>query len=230
LLDTVLHSSFFLILISFQSPSILRFFPLDMKFNSTIAAAILAATTVVASPLNPLVQREGPLVCPKGCIPESKPDPIPGNVLKPSFLSLYNVGTGAINFDVPDGKIFKADNNGGQDITTLVTFDFPELGAKTCYFTFDLDTTATVTGSGQFDVFTSLQPATEDTTSWPPGNGRKDHVGRMQAVLPGSATWIAEFIKPFPCPTGKKGFELVGVNDNVLITWSNAVAGPRIHY
>jgi hypothetical protein len=202
-----------------------------MKFNATLAAAILAATTVVASPVNPLVQREGPLVCPKGCVPEVKIDPIPGTVLEPSFISLYNVGTGAIDFNVLDGKIFKADTNGGQDISTLVTFNFPaELAAKTCYFTFDLDPTATLTGSGQFDVFTSLQAATQDTTTWPPGNGRNNHVGRMQAVLPGSATWIAQFIKPFPCPVGTRGFELVGVNDNVLIEWRNAVAGPRIHY
>jgi hypothetical protein len=201
-----------------------------MKFNATIAAAILAATTVVASPLNPLVQREGP-VCPVGCIPDPNfgLDP-PKNVLAPSAISLYNVGTGAIDFGVLDGKISKADTDGGQHITTLVTFEFPDLTGKTCYFTFDLDNTATLTGSEQFDVFTSLQPATQDTTTWGPGNGRNNHIGRMQAVRPGSATWIAQFIQPFPCPVGKRGFELVGVNDNDLIKWSNAVAGPRIRY
>src|SRR5436190_15071179 len=142
-----------------------------MKFNATIAAAILAATAVVASPLNPLDKRGPPPVCPKGCVPETNPPVMPPGVLAPSDISLYNVGTGAIDFGVANGKIFKADTDGGQDISTLVTFDFPDLTGKTCYFTFDLDGTSTLTGSGQFDVFTNLYTATQDTTTWPPGNG-----------------------------------------------------------
>lgn len=221
--------------ISFFLP-VLRFFLLKMKFNAAIAAALLAASSVTATPFTR--RCNGPNcaqpACPVGCIPDqTNPVPIPSNgqTIKPSFLSLYNVGTGAIDFDVANGKIFKADTDGGKDITTLVTFDFPAASnGKTCYFSFDLDTTATLTGSGLFDVFTSLQPATADTTSWGPGNQRNQNVGRMKAAVGAQATWVAQFLHPFPCPTGTQGYELVGVYDNDDLEWSKALAGPTITY
>jgi len=172
-------------------------------------------------------------VCIPICIPDnnnSNPPPN-GHTLKPSALSLYNVGKGAIRFNVDHGKIYKADTNGGQDITTLVTFDFPaDSNGKTCYFSFELDNTATLTGSGLFDIYTSLKPAAFDTTTWGPGNQRNQNLGRMKAALSSQATWVAQFLHPFPCPSGKQGYELVGVYDNDNIEWNNAVAGPRITY
>jgi hypothetical protein len=153
--------------------------------------------------------------------------------LEPTDISQYTVGTGAIDFDVTTGKIYKADNDNGNSITTLVTFQFPpESAGKTCSFTFQLDPTATVTGSGLFDVFTSLKPADHDTSTWGPGNQRDQNVGRMRAVVNGPASWVTIFLgDPFPCPAGtKKGYELVGVYDNDNIEWNNAITGPRIHF
>jgi hypothetical protein len=203
-----------------------------MKLNATIVAAILAATTVVASPFARR-NMSGP-TCPAGCIPDTTTTPVtsPGQ-LKPIDISQYTVGTGAIDFDVAKGKIYKADSDAGNSITTLVTFDFPADSAnKMCSFTFELDSGAILTGSGLFDVFTSLTPANHDTTTWGPGNQRNENVGRMKAVLPGQATWVAVFGgDPFPCPAGtRKGYELVGVYDNDDIEWDNAISGPRIHY
>jgi hypothetical protein len=203
-----------------------------MKFNAAIAAAVLAATTVGASPFAKR-NMPGP-ACPAGCVPDQTNPPVtPPGQLKPTDISQYTVGTGAIDFDVTNGKIFKADSDKGNSITTLVTFDFPlDSAGKDCSFTFELDSTATLTGSGLFDVFTSLKPADHDTTTWGPGNQRDQNVGRMSAVLNGQATWVAKFLAdPFPCPAGTtKGYELVGVYDNDDIEWNNAITGPRIHY
>jgi hypothetical protein len=100
-------------------------------------------------------------------------------------------------------------------------------------FHFNLDSTATLTGSGLFDVFTSLQPATTSTTTWPPGNQRNNQVARMQAVLSGEATYVSGFpntVQSFPCPSGVWPIELVGVFDVDNIQWSGSVAGPYISW
>jgi hypothetical protein len=150
--------------------------------------------------------------------------PPPGNTIKPTTRSQYEVSTGAIHYDTPSGKIFK--NGSGKDITTLLTFDLPaSLQGKTCSFYFNLDATATATGTTQFDLFSSLNPATQSTISWPPGNERNQFMGRLQAVVPGEANYVAD-VGPttgasFPCPYGGKfGYELVGAGDQVDIEWT----------
>jgi ubiquitin 3 binding protein But2-like protein len=154
------------------------------------------------------------------------------NIVPPTTLSQYSVSTGAINFNTPNGEIFK--NGKSSDITTLVTFNLPAASqGHTCVFHFNLDPTATLTGSGLFDVFTSLQPATQSTTTWPPGNKRNNQVARMQAVLPGEATYVSGFpnaVQSFPCPSGVWPIELVGVFDTDDIQWSGSVAGPYISW
>ena len=160
------------------------------------------------------------------------PNPIPSgpNVVAPTTISQYAVWTGAINFGTPWGKIFK--NGQTSDMTTLVTFNFPAASAgETCAFHFSLDNSATFTGSGLFDVFTSLAPATETTTSWPPGNQRNDQVARLQAVVNEKATYVSGFpnsVQSFPCPSDTWAIELVGVYDTDDIKWNGSISGPYV--
>ena len=151
----------------------------------------------------------------------------------PTTISQYTVNTGAISFNTPNGVIFK--NNGqSSDITTLITFDFtPVPQGQTCTFHFSLDPSAALSGSGLFDVFTSLAPATHSTAGFPPGNQRNQQVARMQAVLPGEATYVSGFpntIQSFPCPSGVWPIELVGVFDVDNIQWLGSASGPYVSW
>lgn len=186
-----------------------------MKFTAAIAAAILGATSALAAPTpNP-----GP--------PAQVSTP---SVLFPSATSLYNVWTGAVTFGSPVGLIQKTGTT--PDITTLVTFDFPSsLAGKTCEFAFILDSTATSTGSQRADVFDSLAPADHSTTTWPNGNLRDNHLGRIFAPAPGTATLEQAYngAPKFPCPAGQTlGAELVGVYDVDKISWNVLLAGPQV--
>lgn len=138
-----------------------------------------------------------------------------------------------MHHDESNGKIFKDGRT--TDVTTLLTFDFPpESEGKTCSFHFESssDTTTKVSGTGQFDIFISLAPATHDTTTWPSGNLRDQHIGRMTAKPNGAATWLAGFPvfgQGFPCPAGMTyGGELVGAGDVDRIEWSVGASGPYI--
>jgi hypothetical protein len=181
-----------------------------MQFlTAALAAAILGFTSAIPTP---------------GSIPTGS------NVIVPTAISQYTVWTGAINFNTGSGKVFK--NGIVSDITTLATFDIPSSAAgKTCELHFVLDSTSTLSGSGQFDVFTSLAPATASTSSWPSGNLRDQYVGRMTAVANGEATWTPGFPSEtsFPCPAGETlAGELVGTGDVDDVEWSQATAGPYI--
>src|SRR5437773_1456241 len=124
-----------------------------MKFSTAVALFLAAAAPGLAAPLEPRAR-----------------------TLYPVATSQYNVWTGAVNFKTKTGLIQKT---GGKsaDITTLVTFDIPEdVGGKQCELIFELDSTATATGSRRAQVFSSQKPATEDTSSWPNGNLRDQHV------------------------------------------------------
>lgn len=185
-----------------------------MKLNNAAATVLSAIAVASAAPIYP---------------PESG-----GNTINPTSLSLYSTWTGAVQRYVPSGAIVKP-NGRSTDTTTLVTFSFPEeTKGKTCELGFYLDASATLGGSKQFDVFTSLAPATASTQSWPSGNLRDQHIGRMTATKPGYATWvdgIGASAKTFPCPFGQTlGGELVGVNDVDEITWNAASSGPYIRY
>jgi hypothetical protein len=167
-------------------------------------------------------------------VPAPMPQSIPtgANIVKPSARSQYDVWTGAIHYKTGAGKVFK--NGQTTDVTTLVTFDFPaDSQGKTCEFHFFLDSTATLSGSALMDVFTSLAPAVADTTSWPPGNQRNQHVGRLAVVKPGEATFVDGFpntIKSFPCPTGTWAAEFVGVYDTDDIEWTGTGSGSYFKY
>jgi hypothetical protein len=153
------------------------------------------------------------------------------NVMRPSARSQYEVWTGAIHYNTPNGKIFK--NGQTTDITTLLTFNFSSTTAGLlCEFHFWLDSTANVTGTGTFDVYSGLAPATVSTTSWPPGNLRDQYGGRMQASLPGDATFLAGFggdANLFDCPSNNAyGVELVPTDDVDDIEWVGSLAGAYI--
>lgn len=157
------------------------------------------------------------------------------NIIKPKVTSQYEVSTGAVRHGTSNGKIFKDGKT--TDITTLLTFDFPTASAgKTCSFHFDLcsDPAAKVSGTGQFDVFISLAPATRTTTTWPSGNLRDQHIGRMRAQPNAAATWVAglpTFGQSFPCPAGKTyGGELVGTGDVDHIEWLASTSGAYIKW
>jgi hypothetical protein len=152
-------------------------------------------------------------------------------IIRPSALSQYDVWTGAVHYGTSRGKIFK--NGQTTDVTTLLTFDFPAVPAgRLCEFHFYLDSTATVSGTGTFDVFSSIKPATTSTTSWPNGNLRDQYGGRMQANKPGEAVFLSGYgnkAQLFDCPSNSVyGVELVPTGDVDDIEWDGAVAGAYI--
>jgi hypothetical protein len=151
----------------------------------------------------------------------------------PSTIANYNVGTGGVTCGA-QGKVFKSDSDNGNDITTLLTFTYPQaVSGMTCSFEFYLTSTDPLSGDngGLFDVFTSLEPT--DCVS---GNNRNIQLGRMQPVNNGFATWDATYstylTQPGPCdnPGTEVSLELVPVGDNDDIEWNPFVSGARIYY
>src|ERR1700743_3094134 len=128
--------------------------------------------------------------------------PASGAVIPPTALSQYSVWTGAIAYNTGKGKIFK--NGKTTDVTTLFTFTYPAASAgKTCTFHLSLSAGSTLTGAPAFDIFSSLQPATKSTTSWPPGNQRNIQLARLNAGLGAEATYLAGYpqvAKSYTCP------------------------------
>jgi hypothetical protein len=114
-------------------------------FTAAIVATILAFTSAVPTS-NPYPS--GSFYAPQGA-----------GYITPKAISQFTVSTGAVNFKVQYGKVFKGGRRSG--ITTLMTFDIPpEAEDKTCAFHFFLDLTSIVSGTGQFDIFLSQAPAT----------------------------------------------------------------------
>ncbi|KAH6644828.1 hypothetical protein C7974DRAFT_384364 [Boeremia exigua] len=216
---TTLQTSFAYLFNSFHPLQFQPHSSLNMQFfTSAIAIAIIGLTSAVPIDTN------------SGC-PSTGPEP--SNIIRPAVTSQYEVSTGAVHYDVTSGKIFKDGKT--TDITTLLTFEVPaESAGKICTFHFDLDSSATVSGSAQFDVFTSLAPAEADSSSWPSGNLRDQYVGRMAATVGGSATWVPGFPtfgQSFLCPAGQTfGGELVGTGDADVIEWLAGSTGPYIMY
>ena len=182
-----------------------------MKITASTLSAILALASSALSA--PLETRE--------------------ELIYPTTTSQYNVWTGAVTYNTQQGLIHKS-NGQSADITTLVTFDFPStLAGRTCAFIFELDDTATLSGSKRAQVFTSLAPAYATTTTWPHGNLRDQHLGDLLFNKPGRATVEATYgdanLNGFPCPAGQTiGGELVGRWDEVKVRWDVNLAGPRI--
>ncbi|KAI9774071.1 MAG: hypothetical protein M1840_005164 [Geoglossum simile] len=152
------------------------------------------------------------------------------SILYPYATSLYSVWSGAITYGSAYGLVQKTQTS--SDITTLVTFDIPAWAAgKKCAFNFRLSSSATVTGTGQADVFSSLDNPHGSTTDWPQGNLRDQHLGRFQAVVGGEATVVMEFggQNSFDCPAGHRiTGELVPTGDLDEIRWDVYTEGPEL--
>lgn len=190
-----------------------------MKFTSSAIAAVLGFTSSVFAAPTP-DQNGTTYAAPSTYY----------TTLKPTAISVYEVWTGAVHHDVYYGHIYK--NGKTTDLTTLATFKVPDWSAgHLCQFIFELNADATLTGSKRFQVFTSQKPATQDSTTWPSGNLRDQHLGLMEATKPGWATIVDGPARSafFPCPAGYTvAGELVGQNDQVNIEWNKDYAGPRI--
>jgi hypothetical protein len=163
----------------------------------------------------------------------SSPAPIPqipatGNILLPTVVSQYDVWTGAIRYATGAGKIFK--NGKTTDTTTLLTFNGTSATAgRTCAFQLYLASTSTLTGAANFDVFSSLKPATKSASTWPPGNQRNIQLGRLKAALGAQATVLAGYptaVSGFACPAAgvAAGFEFVPTDDVTDIEWTQSAS------
>ncbi|VUC36548.1 unnamed protein product [Clonostachys rosea] len=183
-----------------------------MLFSKAIITSVIAAVSVSGAPI------------------ETRDEV----AFKPSALWKYNVGTGAITASVV-GEVDKSNTNRGQDLTTLMTFTYPpEATGKKCQFFFGLHPDDTLTGSKKLDLYTSNKPATASTTTWGPGNQRNIHLGRLNMISGGEATWEGKYngylTDKVDCkPAGTvEGFEVVGVYDTDRVSWNPIYRGPRI--
>ncbi|PSN65926.1 hypothetical protein BS50DRAFT_401434 [Corynespora cassiicola Philippines] len=160
--------------------------------------------------------------------------PVSNNkVIIPETISIYHGFNGKLEFNVPSGKISRV-QGGNDDISTLMTFSFPESSrGLTCEFMFELDdSTYTLNPvNPSIDVFRSSQIATASSPGWgPPSNYRDVQLGRLKVKAGGEAekSW-GSFT--FPCPAGeKKGFEVTPTGDVSGITWNEPTDGPWIQY
>lgn len=150
------------------------------------------------------------------------------------ILSQYTVWYGAVTYDTGVGLIQKT-NGHEPDITTLVKFVFPaDTEGQMCEIFFPLDDASTATGSQRAQVFSSLKPAEQTTTTWPSGNLRDQHLGDIRFEVPGGAIFENAYTEysrgKFPCPAGYAlGGEFVGRWDEVEIAWTQSdTAGPYI--
>ncbi|KEF61955.1 uncharacterized protein A1O9_03527 [Exophiala aquamarina CBS 119918] len=186
---------------------------------SASAPAAPAATTYSSPPVVPYAQ--------------------PIATVFPDFTSQYNSKTGAVDFHTASGLVSRSTNNGGADITTLVTFTLGEqYKSNTCQLVFDLvSPSSSVSGSAKAQLFTSLAPATADSSSWPSGNLRNQNLGAIDVVAHGRATWqagsgpgaTADGVFPCSAITGQiYGGEIVPQGDNVQIQWPAGHDGVKI--
>ncbi|KAL6242773.1 hypothetical protein RBB50_010419 [Rhinocladiella similis] len=157
----------------------------------------------------------------------------------PDYTSQYNVKTGAVDFNTARGLVSRSYTNGGADMTTLVTFAVPQQYAQNwCQVVFDLtDPSSSATGSLKAQLFTSLAPATTDTTTWPSGNLRNQNIGAIDVVPGGEAQWqvgsgpAATSDGFFPCSLIAGlvfGGEVVPQGDQVEISWPAGQDGVKI--
>ncbi|EEH34302.1 hypothetical protein PAAG_05351 [Paracoccidioides lutzii Pb01] len=196
-----------------------------MKLNTLLvsaAAAVLAAPS--SSPAEGISARQNDLIYPHRTF-------------------RYWVQTGALKEDPQDQLLVVKNGVAADETTTIVTFEVSsDLEGRRCKLLFDLWPRDVSTGSKQADVFTVINPPTQDFSAetvsrWRPAalaetqRSRDIHQGRISVNVPGSAVWIQSFhgYPEFDCPAGKLfALEYVGVNDEVAIRWDIGVTGPRI--
>lgn len=155
----------------------------------------------------------------------------PPQSLTPDTISLYHGYGGRIEYDVPRGKVERK-QNGNDDISTLLTFTFPEATrGRKCELNFELNDNYVWTGNFAIDAFTSSQYATADSPGWgPPSNYRDVSLGRFRLVRGGLAG-VEWGNMVFDCPAGEtRGFEVTPTGDEVLVEWDAGLDGPWIRW
>ncbi|KAK1980786.1 hypothetical protein LZ30DRAFT_782525 [Colletotrichum cereale] len=195
--------------------------------TKTIVVLVLAAASALASPLS--ARQPAP--------------PPPPTSFAPSPTFTYNTRNGAISPSANSGLVSKSTSNGGDDLTALLTFTYPQaVAGKKCQLRFYLDggPTSTASGSRKLDVFASTAPAPAGgSPGWAaggPGNRRDANLGRWSVSVGGWATWDATYgaylTAPTDCraPDAVEGFELVGVYDEDYVSWDVQLSGARIAY
>lgn len=193
------------------------------SFVAVAAALVGSAALSHAAPLN---ARDAPGAAPIATI-------------FPDTTSLYHANTGAVDFNVWRGFVSRSPNNGGADVSTLVTFSVPaSYAGNKCQLVFDLNSPSSYTsGSQKAQAFTSIAPATESTETWPNGNLRNQFIGTLDIVNNGRATFEAGsgpgattngFIDCCDIAGKLLGGEVVPVGDSDTISWVAGVDGPKI--
>lgn len=201
--------------------------------NGTSTTGGVVPNLIPSTPMSP------PATSSPASAPSYQTQPI--DTILPDFTSQYTASTGAIDFHTTRGLVSRFPQNGGADITTLVTFELPEQYANNqCQLVFDFgsDSSSSVSGTGKAQLFTSLAPADKDTSTWPSGNLRNQNLGTIQVNAYGRATWEAgsgpgaSADGKFPCSAiaGKiYGGEVVPVGDVDTISWAAGLGdGPKI--
>lgn len=112
-----------------------------------------------------------------------------------------------LNFNTGTVQIF-TDSTTLDQVSTLVTFSLPaESFGKQCTLHF---IPQSVSGSGQFDIFSSLAPASPTSTN----NQRNSFLIREQAFVDSSPIPVDTASDQFPCPSATTfGIELAPVAD-----------------
>ncbi|KAH0545411.1 hypothetical protein FGG08_000552 [Glutinoglossum americanum] len=161
--------------------------------------------------------------------------PADGSLLYPYATSQYSVSSGALDYGTPNGLVFK--DQVTSDISTLITFNFPAwTEGRQCEFSFHLRSHeeggwATVSGTGEMDIFTTKGNPTRDTTDWPRESTRDGDLARIKAVIGGPAEVVMAFVdkSTFPCPAGKiLTAEMVPTGDSDHVEWDVYTEGPQI--
>ncbi|KAE8154698.1 hypothetical protein BDV25DRAFT_135617 [Aspergillus avenaceus] len=168
------------------------------------------------------------------------------DLLYPYATYRYWVNTGNFKEDPQDQLLVNKNGNLADETTGIVTFNIPSSASgHKCKLLFDLWARDVSTGSQSADVFTATKPTgasisaegdaalkvLSKETAEVVVQSRDRHVGRIKAVIPGSAEWTMAYegYPEFDCPAGQMvGFEFVGVGDAVAIRWDIGVTGPRV--
>lgn len=195
-----------------------------MYGTTTTTIALLAATVLTTTTqASPLLARADPIV------------------VYPSYTSQYNAKTGAVTYNTASGLVSRSPQNGGADISTLVTFELDyKYAANKCQLVFDLtNSSSSVSGSGgNAQLYTALAPPGASASSWPSGNLRDQDLGSIHVVKGKRATWdttagglLASVNGTFDCSdiAGEiYGGEVVPRGDSVEIKWPALFDGIKV--
>jgi hypothetical protein len=181
-----------------------------MQFSTLVLSTLLAIATAVPAP----VEKRFPQLY---------------QMITPSYISTYNVSSGALDYDPPLGYVL-----GPSIITTIVTFYIPSAAVNqscTIHFYLDgADRNVEFTKKANIDLFISLAPAPRYDTIG--GNQRDQQLARFTITGTGEAGFSSDVPNKavrINCPDkeGEVRYELVGVGDTRVL-WGNELSGAYI--